>query len=69
MDPIEGLMFALKAGKIERQLAELLTASACAVAWTYDEDEPSEAAIELNRALGAAYCAAVRFAEERVERW
>jgi hypothetical protein len=69
MNGIDGLLFALKAKKIEGQLAELLTTSACVVAWTYDEDEPGEAAHALNAALADAYCAAVRFSEERIERW
>lgn len=69
MNGTDALLYALKASRLERQLADLLMTSACAVAWTYDEDEPHEAAQELNRTLGEAYVAAVRFREERVERW
>lgn len=69
MDPRDALLAALKASRLERQLAELLTTSACAVAWALDEGEPVDAIAELNRRLGDAYAAAVVFKEERVARW
>lgn len=69
MDGKEALLAALKAGKIERQLAELLHASACAVPYLIEHGEPHEAALELNEAIADAYVAAVAFKEERIRRW
>lgn len=68
-DPRDRLLSALKASRIERQLANLLTASACATAWALETGEPHEAAVALNEALADAYAAAVAFREERVRRW
>lgn len=69
MDPRDALLAALKASKIERQLGELLMASACAVPYLIEEGEPHELASALNETLAVAYAAAVAFKEERVARW
>lgn len=69
MDPRDALLTALKAAKIERQLAELLTVSLLAIPYLDEEGEPVDAAVDLNRKLGEAYVAAVTFREERVTRW